>query len=32
MVVVQRRVLEVEGRLLHEGGLEGKGKEQVARV
>ena len=32
MVVAQRRVLEVEGRLLHEGGLARKGKGQVARV
>ena len=32
MVVAQRRVLEVEGRLLHEGGLARKRKVQVARV
>ena len=32
MVLGQSRVLEVEGRLSHEGGFVGKGKEPVARV
>ena len=32
MVVGQRRVSEVEGRLSHKGGLVGKGKVYVARL